>query len=224
MGLRLADIRTERQWKIESLLADRLEREKGLFLASLAGLSLPREERDRVLEALEFSLAASPAGGGDLIYGAHPVRVARFAAEWLAPWKSSRPGEVLAACLIHNAIEKKLLAPETVRARHGAWVADSLATLTVDREEMATAPGRQAYYDRLSGKDAEVRAIKLFDKFDNIFSLCLNPDEKVRRGYLDEIVAYVRPIAEEVAPSLVPYLDDLLDDARAIGYFRPAVR
>jgi len=77
------------------------------------------------------------------------------------------------------------------------------------------------YYQRILVSAPEVQLIKCFDKFDNIFSLCLNPSDDVRKEYLDGIERYEARIAERFLPQLVPYLKRLIENARKIGYFYP---
>jgi (p)ppGpp synthase/HD superfamily hydrolase len=221
VGLQLDSIEAERELKLRSLLSDRISVETERFWASLGRFKFESSQREAVEEAVGFNLNQDY-GPRDLdkYYGVHPIRVARFMAEWL-PESSDRKLESVIASLVHNAIEKKILSSEGVEERFGIWVRNAVCVLTPERATIATEEGKKAYYQRLANQDREVRALKLFDKFDNIFSLCLNPNEQVRTDYLDEIRKYVRPIAEELAPTLLRYFDQLVEETEKLGYYRP---
>ena len=142
----------------------------------------------------------------------------------MAAWVSAsspRAVEAVVAAIIHIALEKKLLSVGELERAHGGWIRSALEVLTPDRKAMATTQGRITYYALLNAQDAEVQVLKFFDKFDNLFALCINPDDTVRLDYLAEIEEHVRPIAARHCPELLGYLDELIADTRRIGHYRP---
>lgn len=217
----LSSISGERDQKLKSLLTDQTAREVSLFRESLIPHRFGPEQAGRIEEALQFNLGLNY-GPRDLdrYYAAHPVRVARFMARWLAPG-AQRAADAVVASLVHNVLEKNLAPAEDLRSRYGDWVCAGLLALVCDRAAMAEEKGRVAYYAALSRQPVEIQALKFFDKFDNLFALCLNPDDAVRSQYLVEIERHVRLLAERAAPELVSYLDELIADSRKLGCVRP---
>jgi (p)ppGpp synthase/HD superfamily hydrolase len=141
-------------------------------------------------------------------------------AHWLKPG-AMRASDAILTALIHNVLEKEVLSEEELATRHGAWVAQAVRALTQDRALMRTSEGRKTYYARLALMDPEVKALKYFDKFDNVFAVCLNPDPAAREGYVKEIEHYIRPIGNALVPELSGYFEEMIREARAIGHYRP---
>ena len=56
--------------------------------------------------------------------------------------------------------------------------------------------------------------LKVFDKLDNIYSLCLNPDDEIRSKYLQEVKKYIAPIINKHATSLSSYFNKLINSER----------
>ncbi|HEV8646192.1 MAG TPA: hypothetical protein VGR01_11560 [Burkholderiales bacterium] len=221
MALELDSIETERRSKLQTLFFDRIEPEVLRMWSAIDRLDLRAEERVQLQHTLDFAAAQAYSERDlDRYYVTHPVRVARFAAEWL----QGRPDhayETLSLALIHNAIEKEVLVPDEVSQRWGPWVRDAVVLLTLDRDAMCTPEGRQAFYARLAAAPVEVQAIKLFDKLDNLFIICLNPDEATRRDYIGEIERYLLPVAAAMLPERKAYLEELIADSYRLGYYRP---
>jgi hypothetical protein len=63
-----------------------------------------------------------------------------------------------------------------------------------------------------------VRVIKILDKLDNLFVLCLNPSDEVRHQYLADIETFVLPMVASDLPALLPYITALVNDCRAVGH------
>jgi hypothetical protein len=226
-GIRLGTIPDERRLKLRSMLLDQVGVERANLLDAVAGDPLLAGVEPDLHPTLEY-IEAQDYGARDLdrYYAAHPIRVARF----LVGWSVSRADELgrerrielLQAGLVHNAIEKKVLSREEAAARFGDWVADAVQTITVDRAAMATRAGVAAYYAALAASDPAVRALKIFDKFDNLFVICVHPDEAVRLAYIREIEEFLVPIIATTAPEIADYTTGLIESGRAIGHYRPA--
>lgn len=221
MVLQLESIELERQRKLRTLFFDHVQDETARMWSAIDRLDLCAGQRQRLQETLAFA-AAQSYGERDLdrYYVTHPIRVSRFAAQWL----HKRPGhafETIALALIHNAIEKEVLSGEEVSERWGPWVRDAAVLLTLDRAAMQTEEGKRAFYSRLAASPPEVQAIKLFDKLDNLFIICINPDEAARVDYIGEIERHLVPVAAAVAPECEQYLRDLIASSYGLGYCRP---
>lgn len=221
MALLLDAIDIERQRKLRTLFFDHVSEEASLLWAAVECLELQTGQREELERTLAFAgLHAYGKRDLDRYYVTHPIRVARFAAQWLLG-RQARDYDMLSLALIHNAIEKEVLSPQQVEERWGAWVRDATALLTLDREAMRAEAGRRAFYARLAAAPAEVQAIKLFDKLDNLFIICINPDEAVRRDYIGEIERYLLPVAAALLPSHKAYLEALIAGSYELGYYRP---
>lgn len=221
--MQLREIDIERQEKILSILTDRIDYEQNIFWETVNNLNPPVSPRDRerLEAAVDFALNQDYGPGErNRFYGVHPLRVARFLAAFLDR-DSSRFTDTLVAALVHNGIEKGILTESQLREQFGDWIAEAILTLTPDRKLTATEEGLRDYYQGIAALSPEVRTLKALDKFDNIFSLCLNPDDSVRRRYLQEIRNYVVPIVKADCPAIAPYFLDLVKNAEELGHYRP---
>ena len=60
--------------------------------------------------------------------------------------------------------------------------------------------------------------LKVFDKLDNIYSLCLNPNDEVRIRYLKEIREYIVPIINQHGSMLSSYFNELINSEKTIKH------
>ena len=215
-------IESERSEKLKTLLTDCVDTEVRKTTEAVYE-HLSGNVRQRWDETLKFALHQEY-GARDLdkYYVTHPLRLCRFLAKSL---DRSYPHfeEVLTAAIIHNVIEKKVYSHSELSTRYTPWVADAILTLTPDRKSLQTEEGKHRYYAGISGHGKDVKALKIFDKFDNLFSVCLCPDPTIREDYLLEAEMHLRPFIKELFPDLTQYFDDLIEDNRQLGYFRPTV-
>jgi (p)ppGpp synthase/HD superfamily hydrolase len=119
--------------------------------------------------------------------------------------------------LLHNALEVTSIPLEDMKGRFGETVANALVVLTVDRSRVDAAY-KEGYYARLRATSRSAPIVRILDKLDNLFTLCLNPDGVVRSQYLEEVERYIVPMAEIEIPVIVPYLTNLVRDRRRTGY------
>lgn len=218
--LKFESITIEREAKLKTIFTNQTSAEAELFLLQLSQLNLTAPQQEQIREAVELNLKQNNVLPGlNRYYPAHPIRVARFITDWISP-KSPNLVDTIIAALIHNTLEKKFFSSSVIERRFGKWIRNAIETLTLDREIHKTREGKIAYYINLSKADLEVGAIKFFDKFDNLFALCISPDEQVRREYLAEIRGFVRSLGNKIAPDLMPYFDDLIKDTENIGFYR----
>jgi len=200
-------IEDERAEKMRSLTTDFSYAERR-FLEALP----PARPNDRLLEALKFAKSLNFSKSSlKSSYLSHPFRVATF----LIKLSPKAADEALIAALLHNVLETTTLTIDAVP--FGAEVGKIITTLTVDR----TRPFGEiesAYYARLAETGADALLIKLLDKMDNLFTLCLNSNNAIRAGYTAEIRARLMPFAAAFNPGLGAYLAALLDDADAVGF------
>lgn len=157
----------------------------------------------------------------DKYYITHPLRVCRFlCVEWCTP-AGPRNDELVTAAVIHNAIEKKLCTEEQIAVEYSPWVGRAVELLTINRELMKQPKEKERYYDRLYGADADMQALKIMDKFDNMFALSIGQDETVRNDYLNEIERYILPLAKRHFPQYIDYMTELSQNTRQLGFYNP---
>lgn len=148
------------------------------------------------------------------VYLAHPMRVATLYVQLARP--ADGPG--LATAILHNVFEVTSIGRDNLARVADQSVADAVGLLTVDRKRQWEHKYKDAYYRRLDDAPAFVRRVKILDKLDNLFLLCLNPSDEIRRRYLDEIEEWVLPMTGRTLPPLRPYLRELAADSRRIGH------
>lgn len=168
----------------------------------------------RVQDAYKFAAALDyhHPGLSPASYLAHPVRVAALALQL-----SGGPGDAPVLALLHNIFEVTTVRPAAVAAKFGGSMVAAIEVLTVDRS-MTSRDYTQRYYAAIAAAPSWVRMVKVLDKLDNMFLLCLNPDAGIRSRYLQDVEEFVVPLADRDAPPLVVYLQALIADCRAIGF------
>ena len=146
-------------------------------------------------------------------YLSHPLRVATF----LLNLEPSIEIDYLQIALLHNVLETARIQPAQLEERFGKGVAGAIQALTVDRtvpfEKIET-----AYYQKLQDGGHRLMLVKLLDKMDNLFVLCINPDADVREKYLAEIERRLLPFTRAYNSQLAQYLQELVLDARRTGF------
>lgn len=209
----LHSIADERRFRIASL-RDHGKREPARFEACLTQ-TLPIPERRRIDEAYVYAKAIPYRHDGldSSTYFAHPLRVAQLILRLIRPADS----DAIVIGLLHNTLEVTQIPVDEIRRRFGETVANAVVVLTIDRSR-SDAAYQEGYYARLQAAPRCVRIVKIVDKLDNLFTLCLNPDGVVRARYLEEIERYIVPMAEVEIPAIAPYLLDLIRDCRQTGY------
>jgi (p)ppGpp synthase/HD superfamily hydrolase len=176
-------------------------------------IALPRSAYDYAIK-IEYSHV----GLSSDAYLAHPLRVAQMAMSFIDPLSEN---DVIIA-ILHNIFEVSHVSRCQIEDRFGKIVADSIEKLTVVREKEWDQSYKQDYYDKLRCAYRGAAAVKVLDKLDNIFTLCLNEDEWVRNAYLDEIENFVVPLACEFLPGVASYLENAAVEARKLGYCSPS--
>lgn len=217
---KIAEINKNREYKLKTLSgAEPLEKVLEDFKEELSYLGA-NVEQQKILDVVEYALAQDY--GASLLaknYVTHPIRVAIFLIGWMREIDEYST-DVLVAALIHNVIEKNVLSPHEIEVKFGSpWISHTIEILTQDREAMKDPHKKEMYYEEIYKLDKFGQILKFFDKFDNLYAICINPDDEVRKKYIDEIMEKVRPIGVRFAPSLLPYLDALIIEMRKFGYY-----
>lgn len=218
MKYEINEIECHRKEKILSLLSNRIEIEEQLYLNLMAQSNFSEEQKKRLGEVLDFA-KSQYYGDSPLCryYVCHPIRVARFVSEWMNHYGETS-FELLCASLIHNALEKDIISEESLESDYGHWTNETIKILTVDREKQSDPEWTEKYYEGLQGLNKFGQILKLFDKFDNLYALCLNPDDITRRKYIEEIELYIQPILKKHSPHLEDYFAELIASTKRLGH------
>lgn len=153
-------------------------------------------------------------GQSKAMYLAHPMRVTSLYLRFV----DSPAWQGVVTSLIHNVLEVGDVDEASVRGAFGEEVALALRTLTVDRTRQWDASYKSGYYDDIAASPPWVGQVKVLDKLDNLYLICLNPDDEVRRRYLDEIEKWIVPMAVDLVPGATESIQHLLKDSRQIGH------
>ncbi len=188
---------------------DSVERQ---FAARLSQLEL----QDRLAADIEYALSLDyqHEGLSKQAYIAHPMRVALLYFDTV----SEHDLRAVRLALLHNVLEVSGMPLERLGREVGAELADAIRCLTVDRTRQWEDDYKQAYYREISEQQPYVGQIKVLDKLDNLYVLCLNPADEIRAKYLREIERWVIPLARRVLPALEKHLAELVADNRRLGH------
>lgn len=147
-------------------------------------------------------------------YLAHPFRVGRLFLDYVGPITE----EGVSTALLHNVLEVTPTAPSEIASRWGEAVADALVRLTIDRTRQNDSAYLDGYYGGIAAGPSFVGATKVLDKVDNLYTLCLNPDDDVRERYLHDIEVRLLPLARATLPAAAPLVASLVEENRRIGH------
>lgn len=217
--MNILEIEQHRFNKIESLLCNRVDAEYENVLQDLNQSHFSSIQKKKVVSTLDFAVQQNYVPGEiSTYYVTHPIRVARYTLQWLKI-KNIQHVELVQAALIHNCLEKNLMTVKKIENKFGAWISSTIDVLTVEREKQYQGDWLEKYYERVLQLDKFGLMLKSLDKFDNLYALCLNPDDKVRYHYLAEIKKYITPLFQSYYPELLAYFQKLVEETEQLGHF-----
>jgi len=147
-------------------------------------------------------------------YLSHPLRVATLALEEL----QNPSFQVVATSLLHNLKEVSIYSFNALSSSMPSEICQAIEVLTIDRARAHDSDYLTSYYDLISCSPDFVGVVKVLDKLDNMFMLCLNSSRLTRDKYIDEIESFVLPLARSRVPHLVRYIELLALDCREVGF------
>ena len=147
------------------------------------------------------------------LYFLHPLRVASMVSNIESESKVSN----IIIALLHNLFEVSTLQFSDLVKQFNSEIAEVVDILTVDRSLQAFDEYKIKYYGRINS-NKKAALVKIFDKLDNLFLLCLNPDEKIRNDYLNEVEKYLLPLVRDNQNNLLSYFEGLVEDCKVIGF------
>lgn len=150
-------------------------------------------------------------------YLAHIVRVTKMSIEF-CPEVANKS---VAPALIHNILETTNLSEDDLLKTFDSFTVSIVRTLKVDRKKQHLFSYLNDYYSAIMESHLSVSIIKLADKMDNIFTLCLNPDKKKRDIYLKQVEDFVVPLAKSKVPQVSDCLVKLINNAHKTGHISP---
>ena len=149
-----------------------------------------------------------------ITYFLHPLRVLLLTFQV----RPNLDTDVYTIALLHNVFEVSNVNFLEIEKEFNTQVAESIKTLTVDRFLGNQLEYKKTYYQNILNSFIGVRVVKIIDKLDNLFLLCLNPDKNTRVLYLKEIENFTIPMCDSDLPELSEYYRDLVKDCREIGF------
>lgn len=215
-------IDSDRGKKLLSLLTNQVSNVIKEFEESI--LSIEKHlTMGRIKSTLNFTLEQDY-GSSELAkyYVTHPLRVAIFMVDWMKR-TGNYSSDAIEATLVHNVIEKGVMDERQLNEFISPWVSVTVSALTQNRIEMQNPIKRNEYYQKIYKLDFFGQLIKFFDKLDNLYAICLNPDPAVRAKYIQEIEEYVRIIGQTYDSATMPYFDALIENSKRLGYYRPSL-
>ncbi|WP_146652313.1 hypothetical protein [Labilithrix luteola] len=123
----------------------------------------------------------------------------------------------IVTALAHNVLEVTNTSEEALVEHLGRGPAAAISVLTVDRARQEDPAYLRAYYQAIS-ETPLAPSVKVLDKVDNLYLLCLNANDRVRTRYLAEIEEHLIPLARASIPSVVPLIGALVEDNRRLGH------
>ena len=200
----------ERAEKMSSLCSESAQTEKQ-FLELLA---LHNRKEKNILEALNYAKNLNFSKNHlKSSYLSHPLRLASYLIKIIPDIHS----DYIVIALLHNVPETTEITIEELKTTFNETISSGIDTLVIDRA--AHFPSIQKnYYKAIFSKGTALIMVKLIDKIDNLFVLGLNPDDEVRKNYIQEIREELLPFASNYNPLLGKYLDELLTETAQLGY------
>ena len=216
--MKFTTVENDRVLKIKSLLIGNVDQELNELKQMIFRSDYSENEISKIFNTLNFALAQTYGKKPiNKYYVNHLIRVAKLSLMWLNLIQEKNSDLIMAA-LIHNGLEKNIISLETLRSRYSQWIYSSITTLTLDRSKEYDSDYIKKYYNELQETDKYLQMLKVFDKFDNIYSLCLNPNDEIRIKYLKEIKVYIVPIIDQHASMLSGYFNELINSEKTIQH------
>lgn len=147
-------------------------------------------------------------------YLSHPLRVAKLALDEL----DDPTIPLVATCLLHNLKEVSTDAFNSFSQSAPREISQAIEVLTIDRNRTNDKSYIKSYYDLIAEAPNFVGIVKVFDKLDNMFLLCLNSDASIRNTYIEEIEEFLIPLATSRVSHLVSYIKALAEDCKEVGF------
>lgn len=203
----------DRLERLQSRKAYSIEYEK--ILVNKITHSLNENQKVEIHNAIQFgrNLKYDHPGLDSNQYFLHPLRVATLVTDYIINFNLND----LICALLHNALEVATISQSELVSSIGFGNAEVIKILTVDRNLQDDKTYKAKYYQEIRQNGTSTK-IKVLDKFDNIFLLCLNPYPEKREKYLKEIHKEIVPLVKDKIPNLFDYFMAVVEDSESLGY------
>lgn len=174
------------------------------------------KEKEKIVKTINFinNIKFTHPGLASSEYIVHPLRVAAM----LYQIDNDIDIDTLTIALLHNIFEVSEVTEKDFLLTFDNNLMNALKILKVDRSLENNLNYKKEYYSNIMSHSKGLAMVKAIDKFDNLFLLCLNSNDKVRIAYLKEIESFIYPIVEKYIPTLFEYYKDLVKNCREIGF------
>ncbi len=142
-------------------------------------------------------------------YLAHVLRVTKMSI--LLQPKLAK--ELIVLSMIHNIFEATDLNEIDLLNYFDNKIIERVRILKINRERQNLNSYLTTYYSSIKNAHISVSIVKIIDKIDNIFTLCLNPNLSKRKAYLKQIEDFVIPLTRLKLPNVYDYLIILVNNA-----------
>lgn len=173
-------------------------------------------ESKKILSALDFAESIEYFHNGltKKQYLIHPLRVANIILDHIEDVSSN----LLILTLLHNILEVSKVDVLKIKNLFGEKIYKSISLLTVDRSKQWDKKYKKLYYDNLNSADKIVPIVKVFDKLDNIYLLCMNPSANIRKMYVDELILHVTLLLSKYTPQVFDIFKSAINFSIKDGY------
>ena len=122
---------------------------------------------------------------------------------------------------MHNIPEVTDITIEDLSSKYNSFIANCISLLLINRKiqpNYKISSYLDNYYLKLTNHSTELKLIKLFDKLDNVSILSNNPNDEVRKDYINEIEHYLLNFSYEQSEILGNTVKSYLDNAKKVGF------
>ena len=150
-------------------------------------------------------------------YITHPIRLVTNLLNYNPKIKT----DYILVALLHNIPEVTDIKIEDLSSKYNSFIANCVSLLLINRElqpNYKISSYLDNYYLNLTNHSTELKLIKLFDKIDNLPVLSNNPNDEVRKDYINEIEHYLLDFSYKQSEILGNTVKNYLDNAKKVGY------
>jgi len=174
------------------------------------------QNNENIMKTIAFinQLTFTHPGLSSVEYIVHPLRIAVI----LYKIDNNIDVNTLIIALLHNIFEVSKITEKDLLLHYDNNLICALKLLKVNRAMQNNLDYKKEYYNNIFAHSKGLSMVKTIDKFDNLFLLCLNSNDKVRTLYLNEIETFIYPIVKKHIPILFDYYKNLVTDCKKIGF------
>ena len=126
--------------------------------------------------------------------------------------------ELIVLAMLHNIFEATDLNEIDLLNYFDNKTIERVKILKINREKQSLNSYLTAYYSCIKSAHSSVSVVKIIDKIDNLFTLCLNPNLNKRKIYLKQIEDFVIPLTKLKLHIVHNYLIRLVNNAHKTKY------